>query len=484
MPQEYLFGEEFQKKLLVLFVRRPQQAEGLVEPAYFTNSIHAEIARLVSQLRERNHNHKLKISRHSLYEIVRSTLGKKRANLWDVYRKTVKSLWKESVDDEPILREQALAFARERRWREALVQGERDVNAGHYENALRRFEKLRELNAPTKNPSGPKLESYSIHQFLNQEETADADGDYLVFPILLKDGAMLAFGLPKELKSWFGLELARAVGSGKKAFGYWRVPRPAKTLYIQVEDPKSLTQKRVDWVTQHGSGFRSPTTLTNLRIIPRCPLNLSDPNWVAQLELEIQKFKPELIVLDVLRRLFHGNVNDTKETAEFLSVLDQLRDTYHCAIVLVHHARKNESGPMQAMGLGSVNFGAWPEVLVYTNNKRKVGNTSVADLEMEGKDVMESNLEIVVDTEANPVVSVRQKGEDDFALLQSLIAEKPGINQKELIEKSGMNEKKVRTILEEGEEKGYWTKKKGKGEGHSLSYYPAAAQQHFKTSPD
>jgi hypothetical protein len=469
MHNEYDSAKEFQRKLLSLYIRHPKQVRDHVEPSFFSSQLHINIAKWVSERYKKHPDERL--TKASLRELVKGKLGRKLTG-WPEYKHEIKALFEHTTDDD-FVAESAAKFARERKWREALVEGEKDINAEHYDNALRRFEKLRELNAPAKDSSGPKLKSYSIHQFLNQEETADADGDYLVFPILLKDGAMLVLGLPKELKSWFGLELANAAASGKKAFGYFRVPRPAKTLYIQVEDPTSLTRKRVDWVTQHGSGFRSPATLTNLRIIPRCPLNFSDPNWCAQLEMEIQKFKPGLIVLDVLRRLFHGNVNDMKETAEFLRVLDRLRDTYHCATVLVHHARKNESGPMQAMGLGSVNFGAWPEVLVYTTNKRKVGNISVADLEMEGKDVMESNLEIVVDTEANPVVSVRQKGGGSIALLQRLIAENPGINQRTLGEKSGMEDRKLRATLKEGVKKEYWVEKKGKGEGNSRAYYPS-----------
>jgi len=160
--------------------------------------------------------------------------------------------------------------------------------------------------------------------------------------------------------------------------------------------------------------------------------------------------------------------------------VDRLRDTYHCAIVLVHHARKNESGPMQTMGLGSVNFSGWGDVLVYTNNKRKDGNVTFADLEMEGKGLTESKLEIVVDTEADPVVSIRQKGGGAFELVKRLITEKPGINQKELMKKSRMDYKKLRKILDKGMEEGYWAEKQGKGEGHSLGYYP----EHFKISSE
>ena len=90
-----------------------------------------------------------------------------------------------------------------------------------------------------------------------------------------------------------------------------------------------------------------------------------EPKWLNSLELKLQKFKPELIVLDVFRRLFRGNVMDAKETAEFLRVLDKLRDKYGCAIVLVHHAKKGETPEIQTKALGSVNLTAWADVLIF-----------------------------------------------------------------------------------------------------------------------
>src|SRR5690348_6968064 len=77
-PREYPFGKEFQTKLLALFVRRPQQVDGIVEPHYFSNPIHAEIARLVFEVRERNPNLR-RVARRDLYEVVRSHLGRKRS---------------------------------------------------------------------------------------------------------------------------------------------------------------------------------------------------------------------------------------------------------------------------------------------------------------------------------------------------------------------------------------------------------------------
>lgn len=147
MSGEYPFGDEFQKKLLAMYIRQPQQASGLIEPAYFTNPIHAEIARLVSQLRDRANLRDGTLSRHTLYEIVRGVLGRKRAELWPAFRKTIRSVWRDHLEEAVVLREQALAFARERLWREALVEGEKDINAGHFENALRRFDKLRSIGA-------------------------------------------------------------------------------------------------------------------------------------------------------------------------------------------------------------------------------------------------------------------------------------------------------------------------------------------------
>jgi AAA domain len=189
-----------------------------------------------------------------------------------------------------------------------------------------------------------------------------------------------------------------------------------------------------------------------------------EPKWLNSLELELQKFKPELIVLDVFRRLFRGNVLDSKDTSEFLQILDTLRDKYGCAIVLVHHAKKGETPEIQTRALGSVNLTAWADVLIFLHGKRKVGKGTVSNIHLDSKGAIgeERQLVIRVDETKNPMVRVLDQERCDISVLRRCVREKPGLNQKELMAKSGFGEKKLRPLLERAIERGLLRKKRGR----------------------
>lgn len=360
--------------------------------------------------------------------------------------------------------DQAQKFAREQRYREALIQAERDVNNGNYEAVAERFLDIQRQER-TVEKRRSELPVYHIHRFISQETSSEGDKNHIAYPIVPKRGGVLLFGVPKELKSWFGAALAIDVSSGRKALGFFDVPRRAKTLYVQVEDPEFLTRDRMRRLAM-GQGTRKPVGM--LKVIPRCSLNLMDAASLEAIGLELKRFNPELLVLDVFRRLFRGNVADSKETAEFLATLDKLRDTYGCAIVLVHHARKGDSSEIQTRALGSINLTAWADVLIYTGGKHRVGTASVANVQIETKSAFleETDLELVVDSEASPMVQVLKKGDLEISLVEQLISDHPGLNQKELEQKSGFPEKRLRKLLRDGEARKIWYFRQGDRKEH------------------
>ena len=140
---------------------------------------------------------------------------------------------------------------------------------------------------------------------------------------------------------------------------------------MQVEDPEHLTRGRLRELHDKQGSNKGYATFM-LSVVPRCGLNLLDSEWLAALTKEIADSKAKLVILDVFRRLFRGNVADSKETAEFLAVLDKFRDTYGCAVLLVHHAKKGETAEMQTKALGSINLTAWADVLLYVSGNVKL----------------------------------------------------------------------------------------------------------------
>jgi hypothetical protein len=211
------------------------------------------------------------------------------------------------------------------------------------------------------------------------------------------------------LKSWFSTAIAldAAIGDGK-ALGYFDVPRPVKVLLVQVEDPASRTQSRLQRLRE-ARPFRHNPYPGILQIITRCPLNLLDPTWMAELEAVIKKQRTELLIFDVFRRLFRGNVNSPEDTAAFLEMVDYLRDKYGLAAWIVHHSNKRTEGDMMTRALGSINLTAWGEVVLYFKSKQEANGVTRCNLEMETKDqAIECELQVVLDDEGEPMLRVEK----------------------------------------------------------------------------
>ena len=460
---EYRFNHDAQRSLLAFFVRRPREASSLIQPCYFTSPIHMDIARLAQEAFEGKDLKTDKLTATSLLALVSGYLRKsKPRGAMKHYKKEVQTLFEMDSPDVGFWRDMAQKFSIEVSYRNALVEAERLVNAERYDAASRLFQGL--SAKPLAGDSSRKLPFQHLHRFIENADESDPVDDFIVYPIIPKSGSVLLYGLPKELKSWMGVALAMDVAAGKpKALGFFRVPRAAKTMYIQVEDTVAMTRKRVSNLYEKQIGRASKTTL-NLKILPRYPLNLMDSQCLAAFEKEIEKFRPEVIILDVFRRLFRGNVMDAKETAEFLQVLDTLRDKYGSAIVLVHHAKKGETPEIQTKALGSINLTGWAEVLMYLCGKQRLGNGSVSNLHIDSKAASRSERQLVirVDETRFPMVRVLDQERCDIDVLRQCVRGKPGLNQKELMAKSGFGEKKLRPLIQRAIELGLLQEEPGK----------------------
>ena len=460
---EYSFAPAVQCKLLAALVRRPSEVLSLIEPAYFTNPIHVDIARIAVKALKGKNLKTDRLTRVLLWALVSESLKKsKRHDALQRYRHEVRSLYEDRLLEGTHLVDLARKFSLEATARDTLVEAERDMNAGNHDRAVQRFVEWQRTHRSS--DSSIELPIKHLHRFIQDSDESDPADDFIVHPIIQKLGAVLLIGLPKELKSWMGAALAMDVATGSPtALGFFPVPRAARTLYVQVEDTAHMTANRMRMLYEKQVG-RSTKTVGNLKVISRCPLNLMDPKWLDSLERALQKFKPELIVFDVFRRLFRGNVLDAKETAEFFRVLDVLRDRYKCAIVLVHHAKKGDTPEIQTKALGSVNLAAWADVLILLWGKRRVGNGTVSNIKLVSKAAIDEERQLVirVDETKNPMVRVLDQERCDIDMLRACARQEPGLNQKELMAKSGFGEKKLRPLIQRAIELGLLREQHGK----------------------
>jgi len=152
-------------------------------------------------------------------------------------RKTIKKLYKTTLPDKSILYKQAFEFARESRYREALIAAEKDITNKNYKRVHTRIDEL--LTLPNGAGDGvltwenvPRFDPNAVH-----------DTKWLV-DILFAEGTLsLIYGPRGVFKSTFVLAAGGAVANGEEFLGM--KTRKRKVLYLDYENPPDVIKNRV-----------------------------------------------------------------------------------------------------------------------------------------------------------------------------------------------------------------------------------------------
>lgn len=173
----------------------------------------------------------------------------------------------------------------------------------------------------------------SLRAFLDED---DPPVPY-IFPELLPCGViMLLHGEPRARKSLAALEIALAAATGTAPFSLPRFapPEPVAVLYVQEEDPRSLTRPRLRALVDARCGTARPDTL---HVAVRRGVDLDDPVWVARLTADLLRLGVKLLVLDAARRLSAKTDEGPGKVRELVAVLRSIVTTTGATIVIVHH---------------------------------------------------------------------------------------------------------------------------------------------------
>jgi hypothetical protein len=311
----------------------------------------------------------------------------------------------------------------------------------------------------------------SLLDFLKMDFPPD---EHLIEGLIPKGASVMIVALPHRMKSFFttGMALACTV-AGDKVMGKLEVKRPVKTMLVQVEDPDKIVQKRIkDFMS--ASQFLN-CDQSNVWVVKRSDFTGFTPQWCKKLVKQALEFKADIIVLDVLRRIFegHGDLNSPTDTSKFLEMIDTIRDVTGAAVVLVHHENKKDADLMNAAA-GSYNFPGWANVMIQFKRKTMTGNVSHVEIEVDNKlGPSAEPMRMVLDL-ASPYPVILQSLEDGEGLADAIDQMDSEWNIRTLIEVMGISrtsaQRRVKEWLNRGLIKKVAGGKKGRG---GLAIYSA-----------
>lgn len=219
---------------------------------------------------------------------------------------------------------------------------------------------------------------------------------WLIDGVWTRGGCGFVSGAPKSYKSWMSLEMAVSIATGRQMLGTYRVVSPGPVLYLQEEDSLATVVDRLDaivegrspqshWggVLEVGSGkvtWGPPSSLP-IDIQAHTGVVLSDPRWMAWLSERVRTYEYRAVVIDTLTTTV-GDVDLDKAVDLQTRVLRPLREmaqTYDCAVIVVHHSRKNtQQGRRGSNMLGSVALHGWVDCALYLDRDEESGVITVS----------------------------------------------------------------------------------------------------------
>lgn len=166
--------------------------------------------------------------------------------------------------------------------------------------------------------------------------------DWLIRGILEDDSLGCVFGQSGHGKSYFVLDMAACIASGKDFHGA-KVKRPGAVIYIAGEGRKGIAKRLRAWEILHKTSLKDAPIIVSHR-----PAALCDDQTMAYVSEAVrmageQYGRISLIIIDTWARNMAGNENDTSDTTKAIDALDSLRRLYNCSGLIVHHSGKGDN---------------------------------------------------------------------------------------------------------------------------------------------
>ena len=278
-------------------------------------------------------------------------------------------------------------------------------------------------------------------------------------------------GVGKSFKSTLGLDLALSVASGRPFLDTFSVLNPGPVMVIEEEDPPWRVYNRMRAIArakglsyvgaelgEHYLRIWEKPQDVPIYVLCGAGFNFADREMVETVEKDIDDIRPRMVMLDPWFMLTPGmDENKSSEMTKVLNLLKQWRDSYGCAIPIIHHYRKS-GGDGQERLYGSMALYAWSENSLFVERKkdRVVVSRDIKDAEnikpfaVKFSDI-DDTYEFVLG-KADDMLQEEQKTIDGVARALMQFGTSSNVTLEELSSATGRSEKSVSKAVKQLEE--------------------------------
>jgi hypothetical protein len=171
-------------------------------------------------------------------------------------------------------------------------------------------------------------------QELSLDELSELDAPkWLVHELIPDGGLAVVYGQPKSCKTFWALDLALSVATGRSFHGV--ETRPGRVTYVAAEGGRvRLGERALAWKRVHRADRTASWKLVAERV------DLTNEKEVTQFIAALDGPR-ELIVIDTLARCMSGDENSQKDMGAFVAGCDRIREATGAAVLVVHHEGKD-----------------------------------------------------------------------------------------------------------------------------------------------
>lgn len=157
-----------------------------------------------------------------------------------------------------------------------------------------------------------------------------------VEPLISRGDRVVIFGEFASMKSWIVLHLALHLGSGAQWLETFRVAEPRRVLYVDEEMNERTLRRRVKRLGE-GAGV---TIAPGLAFLSRAGVRFDAYGAQTLLaHLESQAYRPQVVMVEALRRVLIGDENEARDLAQFWRNLEPI-SRQGITVVITHHMNK------------------------------------------------------------------------------------------------------------------------------------------------
>ena len=196
-----------------------------------------------------------------------------------------------------------------------------------------------------------------IHEKITNPEPLVSSG------VLYRGGKIVIYGKYKSMKSMLAQRLAICLANGEPWIGFDTLPQGVPVLYLQLEIPAPLMQKRL--LKTGKVKLKQQLFLWNEHF-----LKIDNDVGLKRLAEQVKLLKPAVLIIDPVYKVVGGDLLSTQHIQQLVDYIDLLIADCNVAVVMVHHTRK---GIFEDWGsddmLGSVIFSAWADSVIKIERK-------------------------------------------------------------------------------------------------------------------